>query len=349
MEFWRSALQAAEAAAEAARDLGKKGLEAVEATAEEASRKLGVNLHDKVGAGPGAPEPPSSTELEAYGITPDYAEFVRTLNYSTFRDFPAEHLLPASEPGSEVSSSAAAAGGPPYRLNPWQVRHATLVVQALKEVNELRFVLCPKYMTDEHFWHVYYTMARKCLPDAAYSWAAGAALPCADLAAAAGDSFPSLTDLGAQLKQLGSKLQSAAAAGQQRGLAGLEGLGASLRATSRGPAAGGSSGAAAAAAGAAAAAAGVAGAAAAAAGGGAVGAPASSSLLEDDPDLEAYLQVAMSGATEEGGTGEEDGSGYESVDRFITHSLTQCMWEKTTSIWTLTSTSCPQSGSTANC
>ena len=249
--------------------------EAVEATAEEASRKLGVNLHDKVGAGPGAPEPPSSTELEAYGITPDYAEFVRTLNYrrvvgrvvlaglggqhpqavmkmcvtyalmhvqlgrraggrashaavelwpaarpaslivwchlplflcSTFRDFPAEHLLPASEPGSEVSSSAAAAGGPPYRLNPWQVpsacaclrclllaaclppwpvampppgplwastrpraccscsapclprlfltspppppllqvRHATLVVQALKEVNELRFVLCPK-------------------------------------------------------------------------------------------------------------------------------------------------------------------------------------------------------------
>ena len=25
-----------------------------------------------------------------------------------------------------------------------QVRHATLVVQALKEVNELRFVLCPK-------------------------------------------------------------------------------------------------------------------------------------------------------------------------------------------------------------
>jgi hypothetical protein len=143
MEFWRSAVQAAEAAAEAARDLGKKGLvsgasglrrawwqrwkgagaigarargshgrssplavapsplavrlatttaiptpplphspqEAVEATAEGAGRALGAGLHDKVGAGPGAAEPPSDAELEAFGITPSFAEFVRTLNY----------------------------------------------------------------------------------------------------------------------------------------------------------------------------------------------------------------------------------------------------------------------------
>lgn len=64
---------------------------------------------------------------------------------STFRDFPAEHLLPVEEGagggGASGSSGGAAAE---YRLNPWQVRHATLVVQALKEVNELRFVLCPK-------------------------------------------------------------------------------------------------------------------------------------------------------------------------------------------------------------
>lgn len=71
----------------------------------------------------------------------------RLLPYSTFRDFPAEHLLPAdsSSPAAAGAASAAdSSGSPAYRLNPWQIRHATLVVQALKEVNELRYVLCPK-------------------------------------------------------------------------------------------------------------------------------------------------------------------------------------------------------------
>lgn len=62
---------------------------------------------------------------------------------STFRDFPAEHLLPASAAGP-AAAAGAGGGGPAYPLNPWQVRHATLVVAALSEVNELRFVLCPK-------------------------------------------------------------------------------------------------------------------------------------------------------------------------------------------------------------
>jgi hypothetical protein len=55
--------------------------EAVEATAEEASKKLNLNLHEKVGAGPPTQEPPSEAELHAYGITPEFADFVRTLNF----------------------------------------------------------------------------------------------------------------------------------------------------------------------------------------------------------------------------------------------------------------------------
>lgn len=62
---------------------------------------------------------------------------------STFRDFPAEHLLPASE-GSATGGPDVASSSGAFELNAWQVRHATLVVLALKEVNELRFVLCPK-------------------------------------------------------------------------------------------------------------------------------------------------------------------------------------------------------------
>ncbi|KAL4421629.1 hypothetical protein ABPG75_010920 [Micractinium tetrahymenae] len=324
MDFWKSALAAAEKAAEAAKDLGKKGLEVVEATAEEASKKLNLNMYDKVGAGGAAAAPPSAEELSAYGVTPEFAEFVHTLNYSAFRDFPAEHLLPAGGEGggSSSSSSTAAAvpGGPAYRLNPWQVRHATLVVQALKEVNELRFVLCPKYMTDEHFWHVYFTLARKYLPDAAFSWTPGQPLLFADKAAAAaggsGDAF-SLTELGDQLKRLGSKIQSATSAGAQRGLEFTTSL---TRGAAAGAAASSSSGPSAeapAAPGATAAGAGGAGLAAAAGAAGAAdaaaGAAPASSLLEEDPDLEAYLQVAIN--TSGGGSGgEEEGSGgYDEV------------------------------------
>lgn len=254
MDFWKSALAAAEKAAEAAKDLGKKGLvragdlrgtarfwrrqhaiyasqgsaklckracshqrcllpppapapaedylpltaailpnmqEVVESTAEEASKKLNLNIYDKVGAGGAATAPPSEDELAAYGLTPAFAEFVQTLDYrwvvpnwehvalvvrkdrhaathvccstvlavgacpcscctavcnlpcctdlclccsltleatacppgrSTFRDFPAEHLLPTSEEGGSAAPPAPAPGGPAYRLNPWQVR-----------------------------------------------------------------------------------------------------------------------------------------------------------------------------------------------------------------------------------
>jgi hypothetical protein len=93
----------------------------------------------------------SEEELEAYGITPDFLDFIRSLNYATMRDFPTDHLAPLNAdaasaaagedgPGKDPTAMAAAA----QRLNPWQVRHATLVVEAVKEVNELRYVLCPR-------------------------------------------------------------------------------------------------------------------------------------------------------------------------------------------------------------
>jgi hypothetical protein len=41
-------------------------------------------------------------------------------------------------------------------------------MQSLKEINELRYVLCPKRMTDEEFWKVYFTLAKKHLPDEAW-------------------------------------------------------------------------------------------------------------------------------------------------------------------------------------
>lgn len=38
----------------------------------------------------------------------------------------------------------------------------------VKEINELRFVLCPKRMNDAQFWIVYFSLARKSMPAEAF-------------------------------------------------------------------------------------------------------------------------------------------------------------------------------------
>ena len=38
----------------------------------------------------------------------------------------------------------------------------------VKEINELRFVLCPKRMNDAQFWVVYFSLARKYMPPEAF-------------------------------------------------------------------------------------------------------------------------------------------------------------------------------------
>ncbi len=43
-----------------------------------------------------------------------------------------------------------------------------LVVQSTREINELRYVLCPKRMSDATFWQIYFLLAKKLLPDAAF-------------------------------------------------------------------------------------------------------------------------------------------------------------------------------------
>lgn len=52
------------------------------------------------------------------------------------RDFPDARLV---DKGGEAEV---------FVLNPWQARHAVLVCTAVKQIDELRFMLCPKYAGD---------------------------------------------------------------------------------------------------------------------------------------------------------------------------------------------------------
>ncbi|DBA74162.1 hypothetical protein WJX77_005562 [Trebouxia sp. C0004] len=117
--------------------------------------KLAATQHQQLEQG----NTPSLSELRQYGITPEFKDFVRSLTYSTFRDYPMHEL--------DMAESASTDRDMHYLL-PWQERHAMLVVQSVKEINELRFVLCPKRMTDEQFWKIYFNLTKKQLPEAAF-------------------------------------------------------------------------------------------------------------------------------------------------------------------------------------
>ncbi|KAK9843405.1 hypothetical protein WJX81_000637 [Elliptochloris bilobata] len=92
----------------------------------------GLNARLGALAKPAEAEPVPESELLAYGITAEFREFIRSLTYSTFRDFPQD-ALPAS------SQEPNTPGGSTKYLTPWQERHAMLVVQSTREINELRY------------------------------------------------------------------------------------------------------------------------------------------------------------------------------------------------------------------
>lgn len=157
---------------------------------------------------------PSKSFLQGYGVSADLLEFIKTLNFADFSDFPQDQLVPLNSMGPLTSTNDKNATVMEV-LNAWQVRHASLVVKAAKEINELRFVLCPRYMTDARFWHIYFTLTRKYLPDEAFHWVEGDPLP--DLRSQTGTDNSKKTDdassfaiIGSQLRHFSSKIQEAA-------------------------------------------------------------------------------------------------------------------------------------------
>ena len=102
-------------------------------------------------------------EMEEYGITDEYVEAVRSkLEYGIFRDF--------NLPGR---GGVGGADDDKWLLNAWQERHVILLMQRVKEVDALRYALCPKYMDDGVFWAIYFELVRKMLPVEAFEYKEG--------------------------------------------------------------------------------------------------------------------------------------------------------------------------------
>jgi len=85
-------------------------------------------------------ELPDVEELMFYGISQDILDYVGALNVHTFRDFPI------------------ADGEPVFKMTEWQEKHCKYMLMISQELNDFRYVLVPRRLTDERFWKVYYLL-----------------------------------------------------------------------------------------------------------------------------------------------------------------------------------------------
>lgn len=179
-EFWNVAQRAMDLAVETAETVSKKGKELAAGSAEEATRQFRIIQEQQnafVGSAMKGREgsiahrvarEDMQREMEEYGITDEYMESVKQLDYSSFRDFHESDESSIQNNGKQVDDT---------KLNRWQERHALLLVKNVKEIDELRFVLCPKYMDDGQFWDTYFKLMKEKLPTIAFTWEEGDVLP----------------------------------------------------------------------------------------------------------------------------------------------------------------------------
>eukprot|EP01025_Chloroclados_australasicus_P043523 TRINITY_DN4662_c1_g1_i2.p1 TRINITY_DN4662_c1_g1~~TRINITY_DN4662_c1_g1_i2.p1 ORF type:complete len:356 (-),score=66.38 TRINITY_DN4662_c1_g1_i2:401-1402(-) len=166
MEFWKKgweqASKHAQEAAEKAKKLAAEATVSAKTYAKSALQDTKEHLKNlsfdsvidsiQIGAQTLTETPPTQEELHAYGITTQLEDYLRTLTYSTFRDYPKSKLRgPKSQNGA-------------FLLSPWQIRHVTLILDRVKEIQDLRFVLCPQRMDETVFWQIYFTLTTKYLP-----------------------------------------------------------------------------------------------------------------------------------------------------------------------------------------
>lgn len=277
-------------AAERARELAAQATQQATVFAQQATVKAQEVAKEAIGeaeksifglGGQGSSQAAAAGRDPAqYGITPELERFVCSLTYSTFSEYPLDSLDVPSAPEQQ-------------RLNSWQETHARLMLQRVQQLQDLRFVLCPKNMDEYMFWLIYFTLCKRYLPQQQHQaedpeTAAVAAAGAAAAAAAAG---------GAAVAHSSGGDAAAAAAGSSQsqgdgGTAASQGAGAAS--------------------------------AAAGAGAGAGAAPGEAEQLvelgDDDPELTAYLQDALQldGKAGEGDDSGELGSDMDDLDDYLT-------------------------------
>lgn len=92
---------------------------------------------------------PNLQDDELYGVTDQLLDFLKSLSIDTFRNFSLPDEEDADTPDNVRKD-----------LSDWQQGHALLVLSKVKELSQLRFKLCPRYLKEHQFWTRYFALVR---------------------------------------------------------------------------------------------------------------------------------------------------------------------------------------------
>ncbi|KAL8258975.1 hypothetical protein R6Q59_026928 [Mikania micrantha] len=101
--------------------------------------------------------PPETTtsnqndEQQLYGITDELIDLLKSFTLETFTNFNLQ---------DEQEAIESTAGIVRKDLSCWQEKHAILVLSRVKELSQLRFRLCPRYLKERQFWRIYFTLVK---------------------------------------------------------------------------------------------------------------------------------------------------------------------------------------------
>ncbi|GAU36062.1 hypothetical protein TSUD_208320 [Trifolium subterraneum] len=136
MQLWNKARSFAEETAKRSQEEISTGAhkftEIIAETTKEIAAQASIHLTE--------PSFNKDVDLQNFGITDEFREFVRGITVTTFRDFPLQ-----------VSNIR-------QDLTEWQEKHANLVLSTVKEISKLRYELCPRVMKERKFWRIYFIL-----------------------------------------------------------------------------------------------------------------------------------------------------------------------------------------------
>ncbi|KAE9603359.1 hypothetical protein Lal_00008152 [Lupinus albus] len=90
-------------------------------------------------------------EERIYGITEQLINHVKSFTLETFKNFPLQDEYEETDSTSTKVLND---------LSEWQEKHAILILSRVKEISQLRFVLCPRHLKEKQFWKIYFKLAR---------------------------------------------------------------------------------------------------------------------------------------------------------------------------------------------
>ncbi|XP_042482397.1 uncharacterized protein LOC122062821 [Macadamia integrifolia] len=98
------------------------------------------------------------TEDEEFGVTEQLKNFVKSFSVDTFKNFPLQDDQRTVDNAGD--SAPTTSSNVQKDLSEWQERHAIIVLSRVKEISQLRYILCPRYLKERQFWRIYFKLVK---------------------------------------------------------------------------------------------------------------------------------------------------------------------------------------------